>query len=175
MSLKASPGLGDNFVISNSYLRNKFLNSKINGKISFTKNFYFDLDLGINQVNLRKLLMYYPILQGGTISKKINGKFGITLKSADSFFGKIKDAKMNLIFENGDIRIENFSDSSIDLLVECFSFSSEWKKFIEIKENLAIKIKQIVENENAGFAFPSQSIYVESISNEKTEIFDPKK
>ena len=79
----------DNFVISNSYLRNKFLNSKINGKISFTKNFYFDLDLGINQVNLRKLLMYYPILQGGTISKKINGKFGITLKSAASFFGKL--------------------------------------------------------------------------------------
>ena len=99
----------DNFAISNSYLRNKFLNSKIKGKISFKKNFYFDLDLGINQINLRKLLMYYPVLQGGGVSKKINGKFAVILKSADSFFGKIKDAKMDLIFENGDIRIKKFS------------------------------------------------------------------
>jgi len=101
----------DDFIISNSYLRNKFLNSKINGKISFKKSFYFDLDLGINQINLRKLLMYYPVFQGGGISKKINGKFDVVLKSADSFFGKIKDAKMDLIFENGDIRVKKFSAS----------------------------------------------------------------
>ncbi len=99
----------DDFIISNSYLRNKFLNSKIDGKISFDNNFYFDLNLGINQINLRRLLMYYPIFQRGGISKKINGRFNITLRSTDSFFGKIKDAKMNLIFENGDIRVEKIS------------------------------------------------------------------
>ena len=31
----------------------------------------------------------------------------------------------------------------------------------KIKEELALKIKSIVEENNAGFAFPSQSIYVE--------------
>ena len=73
------------------------------------------------------------------------------------------------------VRVENFSDSSIDLLVECFTQSSDWRKYIEIKEKLAIKIKEIVEEENAGFAFPSQSIYLETFPNDKSEIFNPKK
>ena len=73
-------------------------------------------------------------------------------------------------FKSNFVRIENFSDSSIDMLVVCFTNSSEWIKFIEIKENLAIKIKEIVEHENAGFAFPSQSIYVETSTNEDKDI-----
>ena len=77
-------------------------------------------------------------------------------------------------YNSSFVRIESFSESSIDMLVECFTASSDWKNFIEIKENLAIKIKSIVEEEKAGFAFPSQSIYIESIPG-KTEIFDPKK
>ena len=32
---------------------------------------------------------------------------------------------------------------------------------VSVKESLAIAIKQIVENNKASFAFPSQSIYVE--------------
>ena len=61
------------------------------------------------------------------------------------------------------------------MLVECFTNDANWKKFIETKENLAINIKKIVEKENAGFAFPSQSIYIESLPKEKdkTEYFKP--
>ena len=47
-------------------------------------------------------------------------------------------------------------------------------KFFIIKEELAVSIIEIVEANNAGFAFPSQSIYVESFPNEKSEIFNPK-
>ena len=46
-------------------------------------------------------------------------------------------------------------------------------EFLKIKENLAVKIIEIVENNEAGFAFPSQSLYVEKLSDEKTEIFNP--
>ena len=53
------------------------------------------------------------------------------------------------------------------MLVQCFTKTTDWDKFIEIKENLAIKIKEIVENEKAGFAFPSQSIYLESVPEDK--------
>jgi len=59
------------------------------------------------------------------------------------------------------VRIEKFSDSSIDLLVRCFTASDSWTNWLEVKERLAIAIKQIVENNGASFAFPSQSIYVE--------------
>jgi MscS family membrane protein len=59
------------------------------------------------------------------------------------------------------IRIEKFSDSSIDLLVRCFTKSGSWNDWLEVKEKLAIEIKQIVEGNKASFAFPSQSIYIE--------------
>ena len=77
-------------------------------------------------------------------------------------------------FKSSYVRIDNFSDSSIDMLVQCFTKTTDWDKFIEIKENLAIKIKEIVESEKAGFAFPSQSLYVESFPSDSTEIFNPK-
>ena len=59
------------------------------------------------------------------------------------------------------VRIEKLSDSSIDLLVRCFTNSNSWSNSLEVKERLAIEIKQIVEKNGASFAFPSQSIYVE--------------
>jgi len=77
-------------------------------------------------------------------------------------------------FQTGYVRIDNFSDSSIDMLVQCFTNTTDWDKFIEIKENLAIKVKEIVENEKAGFAFPSQSIYVESLPGDEKEIINLK-
>ena len=59
------------------------------------------------------------------------------------------------------VRIEKFSDSSIDLLVRCFTKSGSWNDWLEVKVKLAIEIKQIVEGNKASFAFPSQSIYIE--------------
>jgi MscS family membrane protein len=59
------------------------------------------------------------------------------------------------------VRIDKFSDSSIDMYVRCFSKTSEWEEWLSVKEKLALEIKQIVEKNGASFAFPSQSIYVE--------------
>jgi len=103
------------FKIYESFFRNKFLNSKISGEVSFMNGLFFDLNLGINQINLRKFLLYYfpedknyGFLNSG-ISKKLNGKFKIFMKNTNSFIGRINDIKMLLIFENGDMRIENAS------------------------------------------------------------------
>ena len=59
------------------------------------------------------------------------------------------------------VRVDKFSDSSIDMYVRCFTNSRSWNDWLSVKERLAIKIKEIVEGNNASFAFPSQSIYVE--------------
>jgi MscS family membrane protein len=59
------------------------------------------------------------------------------------------------------VRIEKFSDSSIDMRVRCFTASNSFASWLEVKEKLAIEIKQIVEGNKASFAFPSQSIYIE--------------
>ena len=59
------------------------------------------------------------------------------------------------------VRVDKFSDSSIDMYVRCFTKSDSWNEWLSVKERLAIEIKQIVENNKASFAFPSQSIYIE--------------
>ena len=59
------------------------------------------------------------------------------------------------------VRVDKFSDSSIDMYVRCFTKSSSWNEWLSVKEKLAIAIKQIVENNKASFAFPSSSIYIE--------------
>ena len=72
------------------------------------------------------------------------------------------------------LAVDSFSDSSIDMLVQAFTVTNDWSEFLKIKEELAVSIIEIVEANNAGFAFPSQSLYVESFPNEKSEIFNPK-
>jgi len=59
------------------------------------------------------------------------------------------------------VRIDKFSDSSIDMYVRCFTKTDSWEEWLSVKEKLAIGIKQIVEKNKASFAFPSQSIYIE--------------
>ena len=59
------------------------------------------------------------------------------------------------------VRVDKFSDSSIDMYVRCFTKTDSWNEWLSVKEKLALEIKQIVEKNKASFAFPSQSIYIE--------------
>ena len=59
------------------------------------------------------------------------------------------------------VRVDKFSDSSIDMYIRCFTVTDDWDEWLKVKERLAFEVKQIVEKNNASFAFPSQSIYVE--------------
>ncbi len=61
------------------------------------------------------------------------------------------------------VRIDAFNDSSIDIMIYCFTRTTNWGEWLEIKERLAYAIKEIVETSGTSFAFPSQSIYVEAI------------
>jgi len=69
-----------------------------------------------------------------------------------------KDYKTGLGYA---VRVDKFSDSSIDMYIRCFTVTDDWDEWLGVKERLALEIKQIVEKNNASFAFPSQSIYVE--------------
>jgi len=63
------------------------------------------------------------------------------------------------------VRLEKFNDSSIDILIICFTSTKDWDKYLQIKEELAIEIKSNVEKIGLNFAFPSQSIYIEKSSS----------
>ena len=115
--------------------------------------------------------------------RRIRWLIGLEYRTTIDQLKKIRD-EINTLIEKDDnfaknqnasfyVRIDSFSDSSIDMLVQTFTVTNEWAEFLKIKENLAVKIIEIVENNEAGFAFPSQSLYVEKLPDEKTEIFNP--
>ena len=87
------------------------------------------------------------------------------LCSTQHFFREVEDH----INKNDDfntsigvaVRVDKFSDSSIDMYVRCFTKTDSWNEWLSVKERLALEIKQIVESNKASFAFPSQSIYIE--------------
>tara|TARA_B100001059_G_C17808837_1_gene570914 strand:+ start:76 stop:1167 length:1092 start_codon:yes stop_codon:yes gene_type:complete len=85
--------------------------------------------------------------------KNICHEINTFIKSNDNF---VVNEKYNLF-----VRVEKFNDSSIDLLICTFTNTTDWDKYLEIKEDLIFIIKKIVEENDSSFAFPSQSIYIE--------------
>ena len=59
------------------------------------------------------------------------------------------------------VKIDQFAASSIDIKLICFTKTKYYLEWMNVKDILAIEIKNIVEKNNASFAFPSTSIYVE--------------
>tara|TARA_Y100000590_G_C15069245_1_gene769383 strand:- start:64 stop:597 length:534 start_codon:yes stop_codon:yes gene_type:complete len=115
--------------------------------------------------------------------RRIRWLIGLEYKTTIDQLKNIRDEITTIIKNDNDfaknentsyfIRIDSFSDSSIDMLVQAFTQTNDWGEYLIIKEKLAVKIIEIVEKNSAAFAFPSQSIYVESF--DKPEIFNPKK
>ena len=59
------------------------------------------------------------------------------------------------------VYLDKFSDSSIDILIYTFSKTTNWKEWLEIKQDILYKIWEILENNSLEFAFPSQTIYMQ--------------
>ena len=103
--------------------------------------------------------------------RRINWTIGIEYTSTldqiktltESIYSYLANSENFIINENykSFVRLEKFNDSSIDILIISFTSTKDWDKYLEIKEELAMEIKQIVEKNGLSFAFPSQSIYIE--------------
>ena len=68
------------------------------------------------------------------------------------------------------VYFDEFQDSSLSIFFYLFTTTADWEAYLKIREDINLKIMQIVENNDASIAFPSQSLYFEnemSISKEK--------
>ena len=61
------------------------------------------------------------------------------------------------------VNFTSFDDSSLGILIYTFSKTSNWEKYLAIKEEVNLNIMKIVEDNNVDFAFPSQSLYIEKM------------
>lgn len=61
------------------------------------------------------------------------------------------------------IHADSFNSSSIDIMLYCFTTTTKWAEWMKVKEELLYQLKTLVEDAGTSFAFPSSSIYVETM------------
>ncbi|WP_404818137.1 mechanosensitive ion channel family protein [Ruegeria profundi] len=58
------------------------------------------------------------------------------------------------------IRFSDFGQSSMDLAVRIYAKTREWNDYFAIREDILLRIKQIIEDSGTSFAFPSSTLYL---------------
>jgi MscS family membrane protein len=72
------------------------------------------------------------------------------------------------------VYMDEFANSSINILVYCFSRSVVWSEWLEVKEDVMFKIAEILKKNHLEFAYPTVMLHRAEDEN-KTEINDPEK
>ena len=67
------------------------------------------------------------------------------------------------------VNFESFGDSSLNIFIYTFTNTANWERYLNIREDIHLKIMKIVEDNGSSFAFPSQSIYVEQMPGESEQ------
>jgi len=112
----------------------------------------------INNVvkEIRQMLSEHPKIATENTSYKYQKAKSAKLVSRDDELG----VKKTLL-----VYLDSFSDSSINILVYCFTKTTDWNEWLQIKEDVMYKIMNIFEKNSIEFAFPSLSIYNENEAN----------
>ncbi len=58
------------------------------------------------------------------------------------------------------VNFNEFSNSSVDFFVYCFTKTTQWVKFHEVKQNVMLRIAEIIAANNAEIAFPTSTIHI---------------
>jgi MscS family membrane protein len=59
------------------------------------------------------------------------------------------------------VYLDEFSDSSINILVNCFTKTTNWDEWLRVKEDIMYQMIEILEANDLEFALPSLSLYQE--------------
>ena len=60
------------------------------------------------------------------------------------------------------VNFDAFNDSSVDFFVYTFTNTTNWIKFHEVKQDVLLKISEIIEMHGAEIAFPTQTLHISS-------------
>ena len=67
------------------------------------------------------------------------------------------------------VNFTDFQDSALGIFCYFFTNTTNWQEYLIIRERMNLNIMKIVEKNRASFAFPSQSVYIESLPNNTKE------
>ena len=101
--------------------------------------------------------------------RRIKTTLGLTYSTSNEQMKTIVSEIRTMLKEDEDIHQDtihiyftDFEASSLGIFCYFFTKSINWAEYMRVRENVNLKIIQIVENNGAAFAFPTQSIYIEN-------------
>ncbi|MEN8717145.1 MAG: mechanosensitive ion channel family protein [Sulfurovum sp.] len=75
-------------------------------------------------------------------------------------FDVIKQEDLKGVKKTLLVYIDEYAGSSINILIYCFSKNPDWEEWLKTKEDVMIKISQLVEKNNCEFAYPTQTLHL---------------
>jgi MscS family membrane protein len=113
------------------------------------------------------------INHGGMENRRLNWKINLIYSTTVEQLEAIRTEIKNYIINSDDfvsdpdldpvVRVVELGSSSIDILIVAYSDPVGFAAYNEVKENLIFNIMRIVKENNSEFAYPSTSLYVESM------------
>ncbi|WP_417317581.1 mechanosensitive ion channel family protein [Emcibacter sp.] len=70
------------------------------------------------------------------------------------------------------VRFSEFAAYSLNIEIMAYALTQHWAEYVAVREDIYLRILEIVNNSGTGFAFPSQTLYMErgsGVSAEKTK------
>jgi len=103
--------------------------------------------------------------------RRIKMRIGLTYSTSSEQMTKIVEEIKYMLHNHEHIsqketllvNFESFGDSALNIFIYTFTSTANWAKYLDAREDIHFKIMKIVEANNASFAFPSQSLYVEEM------------
>lgn len=85
------------------------------------------------------------------------GKMGAIVKAVNAMVDTHPDIDTS---KTHIVNFNKFSASSLDFFVYCFTKTKEWVRFHEVKQDVMLKIIDIIEQHGAECAFPTSTIHI---------------
>ncbi|MGH4117722.1 mechanosensitive ion channel family protein [Clostridium sp.] len=108
--------------------------------------------------------------------RRINFNLGVTYGTSSEKLQSCVDNIRDMIVNHPQVNkqtifvnFDKFSASSLDIFIYFFVDTTALAEYLKIKENINFNIIQILEQVGVSMAFPSTSIYVETLPNKKEE------
>jgi len=99
--------------------------------------------------------------------RRVKFELGLRYNTTIQQLNNIMQSIHNYIVNHPDttedcfVKFAEFGSSSLNILVLYYINNNDYAKFLDIREDINFKIMELVQSNNADFAFPSTSIYME--------------
>jgi len=138
-------------------------------------------DIGMRTTKIRAFDKRLVVMPNATIAnsavdnfsrrdrRRIKMRVGLTYTTSTQTMQKILNEIRDMLKAHPMIHedplfvyFDEFEDSSLSLFFYLFTKTAVWEDYLKIREDINLRIIEIVEKNGSSFAFPSQSIYFEN-------------